>query len=206
MERSDNIVRVASAFALKLLRERLPSWARYHRPEHTEETVRAALRIGRGAGLDPESLEVVEIAGWFHDTGYTETTEAHEARSVEIAGVFLEKQGYDPRLRERVIQCIWATRLPQSPNSLEGQVLCDADVHHAGSVEFFLLGDLLREEVELRDGVTYDDAGWLEVNLEFLYQHPFHTTFAKDHIGPGREANIVEVRRRLAGLRRASPA
>jgi uncharacterized protein len=198
MERIADIVHKASGYALSLLRERSPSWARYHRPEHTNATVESAMRIGLGMGVDQESLEVLQLAGWFHDTGYTETVEAHEDRSAGIARAFLAKEGYPTVLVERVVQCIAATRLPQSPATLEQQVLCDADVHHAGTGEFFLLGDLLREEVELRDGIRYDDAGWLKVNLEFLYQHPFHTSFARREFGPGRKANIAEVERRLA--------
>lgn len=198
MERFADIVQKASGYALTLLRERSPSWARYHRPEHTNSTVESAMRIGRGMHVDQESLEVVQLAGWFHDTGYTETVEQHEDRSAGIARAFLAQEGYPPALVERVVQCINATRLPQSPVTLEQQVLCDADVHHAGTGEFFPLGDLLREEVELRDGIHYDDAGWLKVNLEFLYQHPFHTSYARREFGPGRTANIAEVERRLA--------
>jgi predicted metal-dependent HD superfamily phosphohydrolase len=151
--------------------------------------------------LDRQSMEVLQIAGWFHDTGYAEPGEGHEERSARIARAFLANEGYPAELTERVIRCIGATRLPQEPTNLEQQVLCDADVHHAGTGEFFPRGDLLREEVELRDGIRYDDAGWLEVNLEFLYQHPFHTPYARQQFGPGREANIAEVKRRLEAAR-----
>jgi predicted metal-dependent HD superfamily phosphohydrolase len=130
----------------------------------------------------------------------------HEEHSARIAGTFLAQERYPSQLLDRVIRCIQATKLPQSPTTVEQQALCDADVHHAGTTEFFAAGDLLREEVELRDGVRYDDAAWLEVNLEFLYQHPFHTEYARREFGHRREANIAEVKRRLAQARGINPA
>lgn len=142
-------------------------------------------------------MEIVELAAWFHDVGYVDRVEGHEERSVELARKFLSDAGYPAEKIDRVIGCIRATRVPQLPSTIEEQVLCDADLLHLGTEEFFHKGELLKEEIQLRSGQQQDRREWLRVNLEFLNQHPFHTAFARRTYGPRREENIREVEGRL---------
>jgi predicted metal-dependent HD superfamily phosphohydrolase len=197
MENTVPIVTKAAGYVLHLLGNRLPAWVRYHRPDHTRETVEGALRIGTAMGLHADGLEIVALAAWFHDVGYVDTVVGHEERSVAIARGFLSGEGYPAEKLSRVIGCILATQVPQRPSTLEQQVICDADVLHAGQERFFEHSELLREELELREGLRHDEATWWRINLDFLLQHPFHTFAARREFGARREENLKEVERRL---------
>src|SRR5688572_12715310 len=94
METSKNILTKAEEFVSALFNEKLPPKLVYHDYLHTLETVEGAKEIGEKSGLNEVDLEIVQLAAWLHDTGYTETYVGHEAKSVDIAEAFLKKNGY----------------------------------------------------------------------------------------------------------------
>lgn len=54
----------------------------FHDLAHTEEVVRNVSKIGGALGIDPERLEPVIIAAWFHDTGFKDVYGGHEEVSI----------------------------------------------------------------------------------------------------------------------------
>ncbi|MDZ7646554.1 MAG: hypothetical protein U5K54_04910 [Cytophagales bacterium] len=58
---------------------------------------------------------------------------------------FLERNQVDEKERQIVKRTILATRLPQSPETLVEEILCDADMHHLGAEEYFAHAKKLRK-------------------------------------------------------------
>ena len=55
---------------------------------------------------------------------------------------------YMPISRTAASLGIIATTMPQRPKNLVEKVVCDADLIHIGTKEFFRKNDLLKEEIE----------------------------------------------------------
>src|SRR5438105_2788564 len=89
-----DIISKASAFIRNLFQERLPEYLVYHTFGHTKMVARTAGKIARAMGLGEEGIELVILAGLFHDTGYTEKYKGHEEVSIRIATDFLTAEEY----------------------------------------------------------------------------------------------------------------
>ncbi|MDH3649978.1 MAG: HD domain-containing protein, partial [Saprospiraceae bacterium] len=101
----------------------------YHNLRHTVQVVNASREIGIALRLIPSEMEIVELAAWFHDTGYLTKPEQHEEASVGIACAYLHGLQYPARLIQKVASCIRATKCPQQPSNLLEEILCDADMY-----------------------------------------------------------------------------
>jgi putative nucleotidyltransferase with HDIG domain len=193
MPANSDIVDKTSAYVRALLSEKLPPWSVYHTFEHTLEVVEAAEEIGAGSRLGRTDMETVRLAAWLHDVGYVETIQGHEAASAAIARNFLAAEGYPEQRIEEVCRCIDATRVDTQPAGLNGAVLRDADMIHLGKKSFLSRSDLLRLEMEKRQGKSYSDSEWLKINLEFLVRNPFLTEYARNEYGKRREKNLLDL-------------
>ncbi len=190
----NDIVTESREFVQKLLGEKLAPWAYYHDFRHTQETVEAAREIGVASGLQDGDLEILSLAGWFHDTGYIELTTGHEERSVVIATDYLSPRGYPPEKLDKISGCIMATKVPQQPKNLLEQVICDADMLFLGREEFFRKNDLLKKEIEEREGRVIPQVDWLKRSIDFLSNHAYHTVYCRETLSAGVDRNIETLR------------
>ena len=205
MRNTNHIIEQSREFVLELLKKRLAPWTMYHDVRHTEETVEACRDIGKASNLDAGQLEIVMLAAWFHDTGYTERVTGHEERSVEIAAAFLLDKRYPPQGIEAISACIMATMMPQTPNNIMEQVICDADMVYLGKKEFFEKNDLLKAEIEKRERRLIPEAEWLMRSIDFLSGQSYHTEYAKKNLQDGILTNIGILRGQLERIAGQEP-
>ncbi len=194
---SNDILSQAEAHVSSLFQTQLPSWAVYHNLAHTEQTVNAVREIGEGAGLNKSDMEIALLAAWFHDTGYVDTVEGHEERSVQIAEEFLAQQNMPDSALRQVASCIRATKIPQQPQTLVEQVVCDADIIHLGKKRFFERSALLRMEMELRTGTAFTDKDWFQKNVDFASAMHFFTEYSRKEFGGRRRKNLLVLQEQL---------
>lgn len=189
-----------------VFRERKPDWAKFHTFEHAKAVVKACREIGAAAGLGAEELEVVTLAAWFHDVGYVEGIHGHEERSVAMATSFLRENGYPEERITLVAGCIRATKMPQNPENLLEQVLCDADIAHLASKRFLESTELVRFEIEHNMGRKLEEIEWLTMNIDFVENHQYHTDYARSKYAKQHASNIEALKRRLARERQKRPS
>src|SRR5262245_2859225 len=124
-----SLLAVARDYATEILINKISKNVSYHNLEHTQRVVAACEEMADYYQLQPEDREALVIAAWFHDTGFSSgKSQGHEEVSKQIATDFLGQHGASPSLTTKVINCIDATRMPQSPGSLIEQIICDADL------------------------------------------------------------------------------
>ncbi|WP_347159157.1 HD domain-containing protein [Pontibacter chitinilyticus] len=182
----------ATLYCTQLLKSHLPSSLVFHNYTHTRAVAKAALEIGTNSGLSEEELQALLVAAWFHDTGYCRKYKGHEDVSKELAAAFLHKQGAASSFQRQVASCIDATKQPQQPQNLLGQIICDADMSHLGSASFIKASLKLKKELELVKGEHLSESDWHRQNLHFLQQHNFFTTYAKVMYDPQKDKNILK--------------
>ena len=168
-----------------------PANAAYHDITHTRETVETGRKIAEGMNVPEQSVLLVMLACWLHDIGHIESVTEHEKKSAEIAEAFLTEQGTDRETIELVKGCILATRIPQSPQNLLQQIVCDADLSHLGSDNYSKRNKLLRIELENNRGTPISDTEWLELNIGFFAGHSFFTSHAQELFNGKKEKNLT---------------
>lgn len=185
-----DIIDKVSEYVLELLSGKLSNGMSFHTVMHTQEVVRAAIEIAGESHFSPKQLEVVTLAAWFHDCGYTKTYINHEDSSKTIAADFLRRYDYPQKDIKQVLACIAATRFPQNPKSPEEEVLADADLYHFTKPDYPKYKQRLRSELKTFFGKTYTDVEWAETNYTLLKNHSYYTAYGKNILQKFKEVNM----------------
>jgi predicted metal-dependent HD superfamily phosphohydrolase len=189
-----DLTRKSRDYVEKFLQENTKDQLYYHDVQHSRDVAEASIEIGKATRLSDEELEIVVIAAWFHDTGYLQGMENHEVESKNIATDFLRTQGVDEKKIADVAGCIIATKMPQRPTNIMESVLCDADLHHLSSEEFFTKSELLRKELSAGRDHEIKDSKWFKKSLKFLKEHNFFTPYARENLLPVKEQNVKRLK------------
>lgn len=191
------LIRKSRAYAEEILRK-LPETFTYHNLKHTTAVAEAAEEIGRQSTLSNDDLENVLIAAWLHDTGYEKDREHHEERSADTATTLLESWGASHDKVKKVQNLIAATRMPQNPQNLAEQVLCDADLYHLSKKDIFECAQQIRSEIETFKNIKFEsDKEWGEYNLKFLKSHSYFTLYGRQVLEERKKKNIKKLKKML---------
>lgn len=195
------MIQEAQAFVTDLLSNKLSKNIRFHNLEHTEEVVAACEKLAEFYHLTDEEQLPLFIAAWFHDTGYVGgKAKDHEALSIQLATEFLSAQNAPLELSGKVVNCISATKMPQSPNNSLENILCDADLFHLGSDTFREKTKLLRKELKNFGENSISKNDWLKTNIDFLEAHKYFTTYGQETLQPIKEVHIKALKAELNEL------
>jgi predicted metal-dependent HD superfamily phosphohydrolase len=191
------IIKKSEEYVRKVLSERCPVHFKYHNFYHVQKVVEAAIQISEHENVNDEEKEIIILASLFHDIGYIDLCEGHEEVSCSYADEFLLKENYPKSRIEKVNSCILATKIPQQPKNKIEMIVCDADLHHLGSEDFFEVGNNLRSEIEYTIKKQFTDSSWLETTIRFNKSHSYFTDYAKRVYGIRKEKNIEELEKML---------
>ncbi|HBC03283.1 MAG TPA: hypothetical protein DC015_03575 [Aequorivita sp.] len=169
--------------------EKLP----FHNLTHTQEVVQNVKYLCAAMDVNIADTKLLIIAAWFHDTGFIKTYKGHEEVSKAFAKEFLTKIEMDNQSIHLICDFIEATKIPQHPTTKLAGILCDADIFHTSNLNFYYRKLLLRREWELFCDITKTDKEWHELNLEFLMNLHFKTSYGKNVLEQGKQENIEKV-------------
>jgi uncharacterized protein len=187
----------ARRYSLTRLQTGLPRHYYYHSPSHThDEVARAAEELAALEGVTDEDRLLLLTAAYFHDIGYVEQIDGHEAISVRIAAEVLPGLGYTPEHMQAIEKLILATRLPHAPGSHLEMLLVDADLDHLGRKEYWKRQDDLRRELAAL-GSPMTDRVWYERQLRFMNEHRYFTESANRLWLDRKNRNITLITRFL---------
>ncbi|MFK8061099.1 MAG: Pycsar system effector family protein [Polaribacter sp.] len=181
-------------YVFNLLNTELEREYVYHNLAHTQRVVEKTKELAENVTLDKADLENLEIAAWFHDTGYLKGAENHEEESLLIAASFLKKHKVTGKRIEAISNLILATKMGHIANSDLEKIIMDADCAHLASKNFFDYTSLLRKEWELTDFKKVSDLDWIAINVDFLTkQHRFNTAYALKNWTKRKEKNLSKL-------------
>ena len=152
----------------------------YHDYQHTRDVVEAVKLIGEGYALSPKELEILQLAGWFHDTGHDQGSKNHEERSAVLARKYLLERNYSEEDLKTIEACIIATKIDTEPTNLLEQIICDADLSHLGSKLYWDRCWRVRQELMLTTGEAMTEKEWVDFELSFLENHQYYTQVAQE--------------------------
>ena len=165
-------------YVTALLSKDLDSKFVYHSIAHTQNVVEKSKELSELSMLNEYESNLIEIAAWFHDTGYTKSLKNHENHSIEIAKNYLEKNRFSKEDINQIVGLINATKVEHLPSTkLEG-ILKDADCAHLASKDYDAYASLLKKEWETLQDIKYSKEEWIEKNIEFFSKHKYYSTAA----------------------------
>lgn len=175
----------------ELFEKRQKSEICYHNLEHTLQIVSRVKEIGEYYKLTKEEEEDLFFAGWMHDIGYWEGKgDGHEDRGALFAEEYLVNLGLSIERIERIKAIILSTKIPQKPSNLLEEIICDADLCHLSTEQFFMQTLLLKKEKENSENKEISQVDWLKGTLLFMKNHHYHTEYAKKFFQPGKDRNL----------------
>jgi predicted metal-dependent HD superfamily phosphohydrolase len=184
----------AEKYVFNLLNDKLEANYVYHNLAHTQKVVEKTIELAEELGVDKVSLENLQLAALFHDSGFIKGAENHEKESVKILSNFLQEKKLEAKRIEAIARLILATKIGHQPvNDLE-KIIADADCAHLGNKSFDDKTELLRREWENQANKKYSDAEWIATNIDFLTKcHKYHTDYALKNWSKGKEKNLAKL-------------
>jgi len=176
-------------FVLNRLAKELPPDITYHDLDHTKNVMAAAEKLAALENVKGDDLTRLKTAALLHDYGFLQNYAEHEKLGCEMARKLLPDYGYSNAEIESICEMIMATKLPQSPKSHLGQILCDADLYYLGTADYQKYAGKLFEEFKTY-GIVTSEAEWLGRQKHFLKAHRYFTDSAKNELETNKQKNL----------------
>lgn len=198
---SEQLLQETETYIKTFFAENMPAQYVFHDFEHTVQTVAAVKVIGDGFQLSADEMRILQLATWFHDTGYTLGPTEHEERSCQVATNFLSGKVSEEDL-QAILGCIRATKVPQNPKNLLEQVICDADLSHLGMERYWDRNGKFRQELILARQTIMSEQEWIDFEINFMLTHEYHTAVAQELFNKRKAKHIQQL---LKQKRRLNP-
>lgn len=190
----------AEAYVHDLFKDKLSALFTYHNFEHTQRVVKAARTLAASEALSQDETVALELAAWFHDTGYVYGPEQHEQKSALIFKEFASQNEVPQSIASLTERLIAVTEMCVDPVTTAENIMRDADSSHFGSPDYEDVSNLLRQEWASQ-GRIYTDAGWNTGNVEMLANwHRFRTAYALREWQPQKDRNIQAIQHKLKDM------
>ncbi len=195
-----NIQETVKEYVIQFYDENVPEKYVYHDIGHIEDVVRVCRQLGISSGLSLDDIEILEIAAWFHDTGYDKGAKNHEERSVAYATQFLKMLDYSEYKINLIAGCIRATKIPSRPETLLQQIISDADLSHLGEKTYWVRTAKLRQELMASQNRVMSEEEWVDFELNFMLAHQFNTPIARELFERRKVKHIMQLRKQKMRL------
>ena len=146
----------------------------YHNITHTLDVLEQAEVLAKQEKVtDKHDLLLLKIAAVFHDSGFLFVYKGHEEKGCEIASDSLRNVFSEEDIK-KVCGMIMATKIPQSPNTLLEQIICDADLDYLGRNDFEPISrNLYKEFIVFK--IIPEDIIWDHIQIKFFESHHYFT-------------------------------
>ena len=176
---------------LSYMKENLPDYLTYHSIDHILDVANVCDHYIKYYEIDEAHSKLIRIAAISHDLGFVASPKDHEERSiVEIRPLLIDI--LEEAEIEIVSGLIRATKVPQQPKTFFEEVLADADLDYLGRDDYDKLSHGLYKELMHYEVITTKEE-WLNVQINFLEIHQYHTTYAKEHRSEKKLAKLREL-------------
>ena len=186
-----NIEKFKEFIVTKIRNEISPNLT-YHNLSHTLSVLKHCSNYITRLKISTTDAYLLQTAALIHDIGFLWVYDNHEQRGVDFAIEELPKWGYSENDIRIISGMIMATKIPQNPQTLLEEIICDADLDYIGTDDFIPIGNTLHQEFLKYNRLTIDD-DWDSFQVKFLKFHKFRTDFAKEFREPIKQQHIKEL-------------
>lgn len=170
------------------LEHELPAELAYHNAHHTKYVVEKAKLLAGHENINGKDLDLIKIAALYHDTGFLIGHKEHENLGCQLA--FRDLQGLlNTDELGNVCGMITATKIPQKPRNIHEKIVADADLFYLGTTNYRQFSKKLYSELKHFDP-SINDEKWLQIQINFISSHSYHTNYARETLQPVKEKNL----------------
>ncbi len=188
----NNITKDIKEYVFLLFQNNLPTNVIYHNFSHTLRVVKKIKELIKGEEVLESEALLLEIAAWFHDSGFINGSAKHEENGVLLANNFLKNKLSEKQIIT-VERLILSTKIEHKPTDHLERIIRDADCSHLASTKFNQISSLLREELRLTHNNDYSDLDWEKENISFLTRHQFFTNYAIENWQENKQNNLLSL-------------
>ncbi len=188
-----NLLAEAEQYVKTFFEENISPDYVFHNFAHVQAVVDSVLEIGQGYELPQHDLTLLQLAAWFHDLGYDKGPANHEERSVQYAEKFLQQHHFTAEDIAVVRNCIYATKVPQHPDNLMEEIVCDADMSHLGKDSYWDRCGRIRQELLVTQQMIMSEQEWVDFEINFMQQHRYHTPVATELYDERKQRHIRQL-------------
>ncbi|MBT8196523.1 MAG: HD domain-containing protein, partial [Bacteroidia bacterium] len=163
---------------------------------HTFDVLKITRELCALENVSRKNSTLLKTAALFHDCGFTQVYDEHEAKGCEIAQEVLPGYQYSVEQINIICNLIMKTKLPQQPVTLLEKILCDADLYYLGSHHFYEVSERLYQEWIAIKKVS-SKKEWNEAEVEFLEGHQYWTDSAKKTRGKIKGQHLIRLKQKL---------
>lgn len=203
-----NRLRIVYQYINKLFKDELHDGVKYHNASHTlhpsKGVAAVANRIAISEKISEHDRELLITAAYFHDAGYIRAYGKNEPIAARMAGRILKLVGYKQSEIKKIQSMILSTGLDREPKRHLEKILCDADLDHFGTDEFFKVAQKVRIERQSRGIDVSNDERWINSTIELLKKHKFHTNSQIELREKKKQENLIKLKEKLKILQNKS--
>ena len=183
----------AEAFIFDFLQKNLSPKHHYHSLHHTQDVMKATVKLCEMERLDEKTTTLMKTAALFHDVGFVEQYEKNEPVAAAYAEKWLPDYGYDTNDIAFIQRLILVTDIAKQPVGLHEKIMRDADLDYIGRHDFFSISQRLREEL-FEFGKSIKLVDWHLIEKDFLEKHIYFTESAYRLRNSGKQENMDEIK------------
>jgi hypothetical protein len=178
---------------IHLMQTKLDPRLAYHNLEHTLDVYDSAVRLGEMEKVDDYQMTLLKTAAMLHDIGMMNSYVGHEEESVKIAKEFLPTFRYGKQEMDLIEKMVMATMLPQSGDTIEEKIICDADLDYLGRDDFNMISLRLKYEWDILGINPTTLREWYRIQVKFLTSHQYYTQSAIDTRQAKKEEHLLQI-------------
>ena len=188
-------IKQAREFILDKIKSELPACFHYHNANHAVDVYTAAGQIASAEGIGEYDTTLLLTAALFHDSGFITGQADHELNSCKIARQHLPAFGYSAADIDQICTIIMATKMPQTPQTRLGEIICDADLDYLGRNDFFILSKRLFSELVITDHLE-SELEWDKLQVAFLEKHHYFTKTAISLRAAAKQQHLLVIKQK----------
>lgn len=178
-------------YSTELLTEQVSDKMVFHDIEFTLRTIQAIKDISVSEGIGEDEKEIILMAGWLSNLGFTHTDILKKVSSPEdlfalcyqcsimMSSTYLEEINLPEEKKKRVFDLLEEVKPGVEIKTKLGMILSDAITSDWGKSKSKSRVKKLYDEFLLTGAVTYGKSTWYDTVLQYLIKHKYYTDYGK---------------------------
>ena len=163
----------------------------YHSYEHAIDVMQRAIYLSEQENLPVDEIEMMALAGLFHDTGFIVMYDKNEPIWAKIASNYLKSINYDKNKIKLIEQIILATDPDYTnPKNIYEKIIKDADMDNLWRDDFQKKSNDIKKELETVKKIKIKDPEWHHSLVDLLISHKFNTDVQRKERDNKKQENL----------------
>ena len=163
----------------------------YHSYEHAIDVMQRAIYLSEQENLPVDEIEMMALAGLFHDTGFIVMYDKNEPIWAKIASNYLKSINYDKNKITLIEHIILATDPDYTnPKNIYEKIIKDADMDNLWRDDFQKKSNDIKKELETVKKIKIKDPEWHHSLVDLLISHKFNTDVQRKERDKKKQENL----------------